>query len=204
MHVGGVDRVFSSARQRQALTWSTSSRAGRVRVADRPERLRQEHAAAPGRRPRPADLGRASRCSASPPRQARLNQDYGIAFQQAGLLPWRTVAGNVALPLAANRRNVPSAAIRRDELLELVGLADFARAYPTSCRAACSSVSRSPARWPSPQLLLMDEPFGALDEITRDRMRYELAADLRRDRRRPCSSSRTRSPRPSSCRTGSW
>lgn len=108
-------------------------------------------------------------------RQARLDQEYGIAFQQSGLLPWRTVAGNVELPLKLH--GVPSE-VRRSrvaELLELVGLSDFAKSHPDQLSGGMQQrVAIARALAESPRLLLMDEPFGALDEITRERMQNEL------------------------------
>ena len=65
-----------------------------------------------------------------PARQARLDQDYGIAFQQAGLLPWRTVASNIELPLKLHGVGATERRARSKELLELVGLHDFARSHP--------------------------------------------------------------------------
>jgi NitT/TauT family transport system ATP-binding protein len=108
-------------------------------------------------------------------RQARIDQRYGIAFQQAGLLPWRTVRSNIELPLQLHR--VPPAE-RRDratELIEMVGLTDFADHYPDQLSGGMQqrvAIARSIASRPS--LLLMDEPFGALDEMTRERMQTEL------------------------------
>jgi NitT/TauT family transport system ATP-binding protein len=110
-----------------------------------------------------------------PARQARLDQDYGIAFQQAGLLEWRTVQANVELPLALH--GLGKAERRRDalELLALVGLSEFASHRPSQLSGGMQqrvAIARAIARRPA--LLLMDEPFGALDEMTRERMQAEL------------------------------
>src|SRR5690242_2115415 len=108
-------------------------------------------------------------------RQARLDQDYGIAFQQAGLLEWRTVRENVELPLHVHRIAKPERRARAAQLLELVGLADFAAHRPSQLSGGMQqrvAIARSLAT--RPKLLLMDEPFGALDEMTRERMQAEL------------------------------
>lgn len=107
--------------------------------------------------------------------QARLDQDYGIAFQQAGLLPWRSVAANVALPLELH--GVASAARRTRvaELLDMVGLTEFADRFPDQLSGGMQqrvAIARSLAE--QPRLLLMDEPFGALDEMTREKMQTDL------------------------------
>ncbi len=110
-----------------------------------------------------------------PAHEARLAQDYGIAFQQAGLLEWRTVAENVELPLHVH--GVPRAERRgrARELLELVGLSEFADSRPSRLSGGMQQrVAIARALAPSPSLLLMDEPFGALDEMTRERMQAEL------------------------------
>lgn len=109
------------------------------------------------------------------PRQARLDQDYGIAFQQAGLLDWRTVRANVELPLELHKVPRPQRRQRSDELLGLVGLTEFADRFPTELSGGMqqrAAIARSLAR--TPQLLLMDEPFGALDEMTRERMQDDV------------------------------
>jgi NitT/TauT family transport system ATP-binding protein len=108
-------------------------------------------------------------------RQARIDQEYGIAFQQAGLLPWRTVTGNIELPLELHGVGGAARKARVTELLGLVGLSDFAESYPDQLSGGMQQrVAIARALAESPRLLLMDEPFGALDEMTRERMQTEL------------------------------
>jgi NitT/TauT family transport system ATP-binding protein len=108
-------------------------------------------------------------------RQARLDQDYGIAFQQAGLLPWRTVAGNIELPLKLHKVSRAARRDRANELIELIGLQEFAGHYPDQLSGGMQQrVAIARALAERPKLLLMDEPFGALDEMTRERMQNEL------------------------------
>ncbi|KQV26536.1 ABC transporter ATP-binding protein [Yonghaparkia sp. Root332] len=107
--------------------------------------------------------------------QARIDQRYGIAFQQAGLLPWRTVAGNIALPLELHGMAPAERTARVDELVALVGLGDFAQKFPDQLSGGMQQrVAIARALAEKPALLLMDEPFGALDEMTREYMQTEL------------------------------
>jgi NitT/TauT family transport system ATP-binding protein len=110
-----------------------------------------------------------------PARRARLDQEYGIAFQQAGLFDWRTVRRNVELPLELRGQRRAERRARADEMLELVGLSDFAGHYPAQLSGGMQQrVAIARALAVHPPLLLMDEPFGALDEMTRERLQSEL------------------------------
>ncbi len=109
------------------------------------------------------------------PRQARLARRYGYVFQAPALYPWRTVERNVTLPLEI--MGVPPAerAARARRWLSLVELDGFARHYPWQLSGGMQQrVSIARALSFEPDILLMDEPFGALDEITRDRLNQEL------------------------------
>ncbi len=108
-------------------------------------------------------------------RQARLDRDYGIVFQDPVLYDWRTVGKNIALPLemAGWRRQKRAARVR--EMLELVELSAFERHHPWQLSGGMQQrVSIARALSFDPALLLMDEPFGALDEMTRERLNMEL------------------------------
>jgi NitT/TauT family transport system ATP-binding protein len=108
-------------------------------------------------------------------RQARLDRDYGIVFQDAVLYDWRTVARNVELPLEMSGWDRRRRRERVHEMLELVGLQSFEKHHPWQLSGGMQQrVSIARALSFSPSLLLMDEPFGALDEMTRERLNAEL------------------------------
>jgi NitT/TauT family transport system ATP-binding protein len=110
-----------------------------------------------------------------PARQARLDQEYGIVFQQAGLFDWRTVQRNVELPLELRGTGRAQRRDRAREMLDLVGLGEFAGHYPEQLSGGMQQrVAIARALAVHPPLLLMDEPFGALDEMTRERLQDEL------------------------------
>ncbi len=109
------------------------------------------------------------------PERARLDRDYGIVFQAPVLYDWRSVQKNVELPLEVMGRAPADRHARAHAMLKLVGLQDFGDSYPWQLSGGMQQrVSIARALAFAPSILLMDEPFGALDEITRERMQAEL------------------------------
>jgi len=101
--------------------------------------------------------------------------DIGFVFQQATLLPWRSVFDNVMLTAEVCRLPMAQAAERTRDLLHLTGLDGFEKAYPHELSGGMQQrVALARALLSDPPILLMDEPFGALDALTRDRMQFVL------------------------------
>ena len=105
------------------------------------------------------------------PEEARLNRDYGYVFQSPALYPWRTVEGNLKLPLEIMGVEKAEQNKRAREALEMVDLTDFEKKFSWQLSGGLQQrVSIARALTFYPDLLLMDEPFGALDEIVRDQL----------------------------------
>ena len=115
------------------------------------------------------------RVNGKPPAQARLDRDYGMVFQHATLYDWRSVSKNVQLPLEVMGYAKSERQTRAQAMLDMVELGDFDEHYPWQLSGGMQQrVSIARALVFEPSVLLMDEPFGALDEFTRERMNLEL------------------------------
>ena len=115
------------------------------------------------------------------PDEARRARAYGYVFQAAGLYPWRTIAGNIKLPLEIMGMDKSEQDRRVREVLELVELQDFGKKFPWQLSGGMqqrASIARALSF--DADILLMDEPFGALDEIVRDHLNEQLLALWRR------------------------
>lgn len=100
----------------------------------------------------------------------------GMVFQQANLMPWRTVIENIKLPLEVKRMDEAAARLKAQEMIELVGLQGFEDSLPRDLSGGMAQrVAIARALIHDPDLLLLDEPFGSLDAITRERMWNELS-----------------------------
>ncbi|PSC05058.1 ABC transporter-like protein [Alsobacter soli] len=109
------------------------------------------------------------------PQEARLNRSYGYVFQAPALYPWRSIAGNVGLPLEIMGYPKAERRERVEKNLALVNLTGFERKFPWQLSGGMqqrASIARALSF--DPDLLLMDEPFGALDEIVRDKLNEQL------------------------------
>jgi NitT/TauT family transport system ATP-binding protein len=109
------------------------------------------------------------------PREARLERAYGYVFQAPALYPWRTIARNIALPLEIMGLSKEERKERVQRNLDLVNLTGFEKRFPWQLSGGMqqrASIARALAF--DPDLLLMDEPFGALDEIVRDKLNEQL------------------------------
>jgi len=109
------------------------------------------------------------------PEQARLNRSYGYVFQAAALFPWRTIEDNISLPLEIMGFSKADRRERIEKNLALVNLSGFGKKYPWQLSGGMqqrASIARALSF--DPDMLLMDEPFGALDEIVRDHLNEQL------------------------------
>jgi NitT/TauT family transport system ATP-binding protein len=128
----------------------------------------------------PGYAGEVSLAGMAPLETRQSEHEVSFVFQDANLLPWRDVLGNVGLPLEL--RKTPPTGSTISDLLQLVGLHEFADAFPRQLSGGMKMrASLARALVTRPDLLLMDEPFGALDELTRQRLNEELLALWERD-----------------------
>jgi NitT/TauT family transport system ATP-binding protein len=107
--------------------------------------------------------------------QSKKDPIIGLVFQQANLMPWRTVAENISLPLELQGVKEDEMADKTQAMIELVGMGEFAHAWPASLSGGMAQrVALARALIQDPDVLLLDEPFGSLDALTRERMGVEL------------------------------
>ena len=121
------------------------------------------------------------------PDSARIDREYGYVFQAAGLYPWRTVEGNIKLPLEIMGYSKTEKKLRIQKVIELVELKGFEKKFPWQLSGGMqqrASIARALAF--DANILLMDEPFGALDEIVRDRLNSELLDLWRQTKKTIC------------------
>lgn len=108
------------------------------------------------------------------PKEERLSHSFGMVFQSAVLFDWRTVRKNIYLPLELQKMSRKEQKKRSDEVLELVGLTDYADHYPYQLSGGMQRVGIARALALDPPILLMDEPFSALDEFTREKLNDDI------------------------------
>lgn len=109
------------------------------------------------------------------PREVRLQQKFGIVFQKGVLFDWRTVKRNVEMPLEIMKWRSEERSARADKMLEMVGLTEFAQHYPQQLSGGMQQrVGIARAFAIRPEILLMDEPFSALDEFTKEKLQQDL------------------------------
>ena len=121
------------------------------------------------------------------PEEARTARAYGYVFQAAGLYPWRTIGGNIRLPLEIMGYSKSDQAKRVQDVLKLVELSDFEKKFPWQLSGGMqqrASIARALAF--DADILLMDEPFGALDEIVRDHLNEQLLELWKRTNKTIC------------------
>ena len=116
--------------------------------------------------------------------EARRRNDFGFVFQEAALLPWRTALANVRLPLEVVDYPAERRGARCEELLDSMGLTKFGHSYPSELSGGMKqrvSIARA-LSW-NPSILLMDEPFSALDEMTKNQLQDELLRIWQREKK---------------------